>query len=902
MVDEKPYKYERPEQLPIPTYEEATSSRPQSAQPGFGPSEISDDAERQGLMRQQDPGGRQSRHGGYRPPTVESTRSSLDDDDVFLSISGDGSVRSSEEGLRREIIQMELEQPDGYGDRTQPSQMRQRLTKSIESLTSTFSSFHLPFRLSLPSFGFLFARVPRMPELPSSVWILLARFFAIFLVMSLIYALFVSQIFPLRNRTSVGQMYDPESVRAFVQGHMDADSIRSYLQHLTSYPHMAGTEGSFVLAQWVEGLFAAAELEDVALHRYDVYLNYPKQGGRRVAIIDPPDLAWEAVIEEENAYENPTPQQQQTPVFHGLSRSGNVTGHLVYANYGSREDFQKLVEFGIDLKGAIVLVRYYGSQGDRGLKVKAAEMAGAVGCIIYSDPAEDGFVKGEPWPHGKWMPSDGVQRGTVGLTSWIAGDVLTPGFASTPNSHFPDGKKRISKDNNPALVNIPSIPVAWRDAQRLLQVLEGHGKELSGDWIGGVPKVNGWWSGDQSSPTVHLMNEQDEVDNQPIYNVVGQITGVEQPEKVIYVGNHRDAWCFGAADPGSGTAVMLEVIRVFGELRQLGWRPRRTIQFNSWDGEEYNLIGSTEYVEDNIEEIRRNGFAYLNVDVAVTGSKFSASGSPIFGNSLLRVLDRTSDPVRNQTLRSLWDESNSKVEGLGAGSDYVAFQDIAGTSSMDFGFDGPGYPYHSCYDNFEWMDEFGDPGFQYHKVLAQVWALMILELAEQPILPFDLSAYARSVKMYANEIKDYAAHAASSFSKGKPARSPQALNFDPLKEAIDIFIRNAEVIHSYEREWTDVVYGGGGYESNILAIKRMSHNTRMANFETHLLDLSEGGGLPGREQYKHIIFAPQIWNGYNEARFPGIRDAIDSGDWDLAQEQINKIGDIIRKASNELLH
>lgn len=541
-------------------------------------------------------------------------------------------------------------------------------------------------------------------------------------------------------------------------------------------------------------------------------------------------MAWEALLEEGQVYSDKTPYKAQTLVFHGHSRAGNVTGPLIYANYGSREDFESLQQRGINLTGSIALVRYYGTQGDRALKVKAAELAGAVGCLIYSDPNEDGFKKGEVWPKGRWRPEDSVQRGAVSLMSWVVGDVLTPGFASTPDA------KRVSKDNNPGLVNIPSLPLAWRDAQKLLQSLKGHGVKVDQDWIGGVPDVVEWWSGNQDSPIVRLVNEQDEEEKQPIWNVLGKISGLEQKQKSIIVGNHRDAWCLGGVDPGSGTAVMLEVVHIFSELLRLGWRPLRTIQFASWDGEEYNLIGSTEWVEDNIDDLRRNGIAYLNVDMAVFGSEFQASASPLFQKALLRVLDRTVDPVTNHTLRSIWDRSKSRLKGLGAGSDFVAFQDIAGTSSIDLSFEGPGSLYHSCYDNFEWMDKFGDPGFRYHKVMAQVLALLILEMADRPILPFDLIAYASAVHSYIDDLDKYAS------AKSKNDSNTQ-LNLDSLREAATQFTHDAREFHDWERIWTETVYGSGGVETSVMAIRRMSHNTRMANFETHLLDLAEGGGV-----------------------------------------------------------
>lgn len=340
-----------------------------------------------------------------------------------------------------------------------------------------------------------------------------------------------------------------------------------------------------------------------------------------------------------------------------------------------------------------------------------------------------------------------------------------------------------------------------------------------------------WWTGDQSSPIVHLKNEQDEVERAPIYNVLGKISGIEQPEKSIILGNHHDAWCFGAGDPGSGTAVFLEVVRIFGLLTEMGWRPLRTIEFASWDGEEYNLIGSTEHVEARLTDLRRDGFAYINVDIGAVGPDFEASASPLLNTALLHVLERVSDPAGNNSLRTVFADKGSKIRGLGAGTDFVAFQDMAGTSSLDMTFRGSGYPYHSCYDNFDWMDKFGDPGFEYHKAMAQILALLVIDLSDRELLPFDFKEYANSVAGYVRDLELYIA------GKGK------SLDMTPMHDAVKIFIQNARDFDEWGQAWNNLVFGaGGGFESNTMAVKRMSHNTRMANFETNLLDI-EGGGV-----------------------------------------------------------
>ena len=865
--------------LPIPTYEEATAHA-SSSRDNLGDGS---DAERQGLL------GREESH--YQPPTVESVRGSLDD----LASSISGSSRGSAEELRRELDQMDVDD-SATSSNTRP-RLRHRFSKRFSTLTRTLSAIQRPLQRylpRLPSFRFNFSISDARERMRDQGCLMLLRLFALLLVVTLVYVFFIGDIFNLNNRMIMGQTYSASSVENFFQGNVNETSIAETLKHITSFPHIAGTEGSFYLAGWVEQAFHHAGFDEVEREEFQVYLNYPRDDGRKVAIIDPPDLVWEATLEENNA---------ETPVFHGHSKSGNVTGPLVYANFGSREDFQYLADHGVSLNGTIALVRYYGTEGDRALKIKAAELAGAAGCIIYADPAQDGFVQGPAYPKGRYMPADGVQRGGVSLMSQVVGDVLSPGWASTPGE-----KRRLSPEESPGLTQIPSLPIAWRDAQRLLQALEGHGSKVPEGWVGGVPKIQGWWTGDQASPTVHLMNLQDEVNRESIYNVHGTIIGLEERDKKIIIGNHRDSWCLGSVDPGSGTAVFLEVVRVFGELLSYGWRPLRTIEFVSWDAEEYNLIGSTEYVEKEIEHLRSNAYAYLNVDVGVSGSNFRAAGSPVFERSVMQILGRLSDPTANKTLKDIWKEKDSKLDPLGAGSDYVAFQDIAGTSSIDFGFEGEAYPYHSCYESYEWMEKFGDPGFQYHKLLAQFWGLLILDVSENPMLPFDLQAYARYITGWVKQLEEFAKSKKADVNLEAMFKAAEQLESDTLK------------FEAWNQVWHDAVWGSGGYESNVMAIQRVNHNLRMASFDTHLLDLEKDGGvsstfslfdskhstnlsqIPNRTQFRHVVFGPELWSGYDASIFPAIRDTINTGNWTLAQHWIDRVAGIIHTASSNLLH
>ncbi|KAJ5294573.1 hypothetical protein PENANT_c006G04755 [Penicillium antarcticum] len=858
MGDEK-YDYQA---QPIPSYEEATGI-PSSSRSDLGEGT---DLERQGLLGHDHASTR-----GYHPPTVESARSSLDDLDSEASHSDRGST----DELRRELDQMDVDD-SASSSLTGRSRLGHRFSKQLSSLTRTLSAIQRPFQRYMPSFRFTINLGDARARFQDQGCIMMLRLFALLLVVALVYVFFIADIFNINSRMVMGQSYSSASVENFVQGHINETNIAENLRRVTNYTHIAGTEGSFVLSQWIEQEFHKAGFDEVTREEFQVYLNYPRQDGRKVAIIDPPNLAWEAKLEEDNA---------KDLVFHGHSKSGNVTGPLVYANFGSRDDFKALAEKGIDLKGSIALVRYYGTETDRALKIKAAELAGAVGCIIYSDPAEDGFVKGPAYPEGRYMPSDGVQRGGVSMMSQVVGDVLSPGFASTPGE-----KHRLAPEESTGLPKIPSLPLAWRDAQHLLQGLNGHGSKVPKEWVGGVPEVKEWWTGDQNSPVVHLMNLQDEVERQPIYNIHGRILGMDERDKKIIVGNHRDSWCMGSVDPGSGTAAFLEVVRAFGELLTYGWRPLRTIEFVSWDAEEYNLIGSTEHVENEIEELRANAFAYLNVDVGVSGSKFRVSASPVFERTVTQILGRLSDPYANATLKDLWEKRGSKIEPLGAGSDYVAFQDIAGTSSIDFGFEGEPFPYHSCYESYDWMVQNADPDFQYHKILAQFWGLLLLDLSENPMLPFDVEAYGTSVTGWVKDLNE--------FAKSKKAE----VNMEPMFKAAAELQANTARFQSWNKIWHDTVWGLGGYESNVMAVQRVNHNARMASLDTNLLDLEEGGGVPNRTQFRHVIFGPELWSGYDAALFPAIVDSINTGNWTLTQYWIDRVANTIHTASDKLLH
>ncbi|KAK7932165.1 glutamate synthase [Apiospora marii] len=894
---------------PIPTYDEAVHSSASNNDwqpPPRSPADYRPDAETEAQSLLTSSAGQRPRvPAGYRPPHVET-----DDEESNWSLESDDDDDAPEDAqMRREMQELEVEDPlNGSHSSSNSSLWRKRINFSLPQWKWRWRLPRLTVRLPRQTDGITESRtesgtqepnpnenerrwilpnVPTVQNLPSlpkismdsaAVLILIGRLLAVFLILGFLYLIFMSDLFANFSRRVGGK----NSVRLHVQMAISPGRMRDTLQHFTSYAHIAGTEGDFALAMDVRNDMLKSGLEDVRVDEYYVYLNYPKPDGRAVEIMseDGKNAKWSAKLEEDDT--GGATAGRQTLAFHGHSKSGNATGPLIYANYGSREDFQKLKDKGIETKGAIALVRYYGTQGDRALKIKAAELAGFAGCLIYSDPADDGFVKGPTAPEGRFMPADGVQRGGVSLMSWVVGDVLTPGWASTK------GQPRMMTNQTKGLVQIPSLPLAWRDAQVLLQHIQGFGEPCSDDWRGGVPDVE-WWSGNSSSPIVRLRNEQDENEQQPIWNIYGKIVGIEQNEKSIIIGSHRDAWGFGATDPGSGQAVFLEVARVFGDLLARGWRPLRTIEFMSWDAEEYNLIGSTEYVENNLDALRDDAWAYINLDTAVTGPDFAADGSPMFKAVLSKVLERVDDPQRNVSLHALWEEKRAKLGGLGAGSDYVAFQDIAGTSSIDIRFEGDRFPYHSSYDNFDWMVRVGDPDFVYHGLLGQVLGLLILELADRPVLAFDVGAYARAMGRYLSDLWK--------FCEAKGVK----LDFEPLKKAINEVENSVMQTQLWAIKWEQDVTNANGWEPAALGRLRTAYNTRLADFETALLDLEYGGGIPNRTQFVHVVYGPQLWSGYDEAYFPAIRDAVESGDMQLAQEITDKTGKIISEAAKVMI-
>jgi N-acetylated-alpha-linked acidic dipeptidase len=577
--------------------------------------------------------------------------------------------------------------------------------------------------------------------------------------------------------------------------------------------------------------------------------------------------------------------------FNGSSASGDVTGQVVYANYGSLEDFDFLAAQHIDLHGKIVICRY--GANFRGVKVYVAQQRGAVGVLIYSDPQDDGYFKGDAYPNGPWRPETGVQRGSVQFLFQYPGDPETPGVASTLD--LPDSARISPKGNQPQIV---SIPISYHDAAPILKALKGQG--VPQGWQGALPfsyhlgEVSG-----AGAVKVHLYSQQD-YQRRIIWDVIGRIAGTVYPDELVIAGNHRDAWVYGAADPNSGTAAMLESVHGIGVLLKQGWRPQRTILFCSWDGEEEGLIGSTEWVEQHGKQLER-AVAYFNTDVAVSGPEFIAAAVPSL-KQFIRDIARSVPSPLGSTVYAQWKQlrrapdprrsSNNPpppgevdISDLGSGSDFTPFLQHAGVPSTDIGSEGPYGVYHSVFDNYAWFTQNADPHFLYLQQMARVFGLEALRMADADVLPYDYVAYAHSISAYIEAAK----RRAEASNENSPEQGTRAvdekiaeLDFAPALAAAARFATAAEAAHNRQTAPT----------GDLAKLNRALRQT-----ETALL--SEAG-LPNRAWYRHTIFAPGQYTGYAAVVIPGVNEAISARNPSVAAQQLSVLAQALDRAAATL--
>src|SRR6202171_773918 len=625
------------------------------------------------------------------------------------------------------------------------------------------------------------------------------------------------------------------------------DRIRAYLERMSREPHHAGSAASRAVAEYALGLFREFGL-DAHIEEFEALLPYPT--ARSLDLISP--VKFHASLKEPAIPEDPTSgQATQLPTFNAYSATGDVTAQLVYANYGMTEDYEQLKKLGIDVKGKIVITRY--GKGWRGVKPKLAAEHGAIGCLIYSDPRDDGYFQGDVYPKGALRPLDGVQRGSVMDMPLGVGDPLSPGWASEK------GSRRLPISEARTIMKIPVMPISYADATPLLQSLAGPVAPESWRGARGFTYHIGPGPG-----TAHFKLDFD-WSTRPLYDVIAVIPGSEYPDEWIIYGNHHDAWVNGAHDPLSGASSLLETARTLSELRKQGWKPKRTIVLALWDGEEFGLVGSTEWVEKHGEELSRKAVVYINSDTNSKG-RLGASGSHTLERFMSEVLRDIPDPgdsgktllesARNRRGPSPDGQIESSRPGfhlgpLGAGSDYVAFLDHVGIASMNLGFGGPNQNgvYHSIYDDFTWYTRFADPDFTYGKALSQVTTTTLMRLADAPLLPFEFGEFSQTVRAYIGEIKK--------------------VDFAPLLKQLDA---------------TDVA--SKRFEAAVAGAtpEQMAKANRVLLLAERALLISPG--LPHRDWYRHSIYAPGMYTGYGAKTLPGIREAVEESRMDEATQQV----------------
>lgn len=650
-----------------------------------------------------------------------------------------------------------------------------------------------------------------------------------------------------------------------------------HLKRLTAEPHLAATPGDHDTALYVADKFRAAGL-DTEIVPYRVLLNQPLE--ERVEAFD---AAGKILMHgptpehiEGEPYEN---NPRAVMPFHGSSGSGDITAEAIYANYCRKDDFDRLFAHHLSLNGKIVLCRY----GDnfRGVKVYLAQMYGAAGVLIYSDPQDDGFKRGPVYPNGPWRPETAVQRGSVQFLFKYAGDPETPGIASTPS--LPDSA-RLPNDKTGNQPSIVSIPLSWHDAEPILRAMTG--PEAPKEWQGGLPFKYHLGVTGQGGVRVHLVSRQD-YQRRIIWDVIGTLRGARSPDETVVVGNHRDGWVYGAVDPSSGTAAMLETIHGFGTLVKHGWRPARTVVFCSWDAEEEGLIGSTEWVEQH-EAALQNAVAYFNVDVAVSGPDFSAAAVPSLKPFIREIAQAVPSP-KGGSVYEQWKlkpgaksrpdpSANSdaspaevRVGDLGSGSDYTPFLQHEGVPSVDIGSGGPYGVYHSVFDDYAWFTQNADPKFAYLQQMARVLGLEALRMADTDVLPYDYVNYARELGASIEVAKKRAG--AARLSK---------LDFAPAEAAAARFTSAAEMAHARQL-------------ANPADPSPLNHALRRA--ESAFLNPA---GLPNRPWYRHTVFAPGEFTGYAVMVLPGVNEAIEAHDLATAEGQLAAVTEAIERSAAAL--
>jgi len=690
----------------------------------------------------------------------------------------------------------------------------------------------------------------------------------------------------------------------------DAKRLRDAMQRLSARPHHVGSPYDKDNAEWILAQFKSWGL-DAQIETFDVLFPTPKE--RVVELLEP--THYTAKLLEPPVAGDPTSSQQneQLPTYNAYSIDGDVTGRLVYVNYGLPRDYEELDRLSISVKGAIVIARY--GQSWRGIKPKVAAEHGAIGCIIYSDPKDDGYGQGDVFPDGPMRNENGVQRGSVLDMPTYPGDPLTPGVGAKGNV------KRLAIKDAATITKIPVLPISYGDAKPLLAALKGPMAPES--FRGGLPISYHVGPGPAK---VHLKLAFN-WDIKPVYDVIAKIPGSEAPDQWVIRGNHHDGWVNGAEDPISGQIALLEEARALGELLKQGWKPKRTIIYCAWDGEEPMLLGSTEWAEYHADELKQHAAIYINSDGNGRGF-LQAQGSHSLEKFVNGVARDITDPEKNITV---WKRSQAqrlvgrqddrrpddrkdarsrpdlRIGALGSGSDYTAFIDHLGVASLNVGYGGEdeGGIYHSIYDDFYWYTHFADVDFVYCRALAQTIGTMVLRFADADVLPYDFTDFADTIHRYSDEVKtllknkqeqvhdrnqdlDNGVYSAASDPRNPTVAPPKEemppfLNFSPLDNA------QTALDHSAERYAKAIKAFTSGTDHAVPALQGL--NDKLMQAERRLLNAD---GLPRRPWFQHLIYAPGYYTGYGVKTLPGVREGIEEKRYQEAEKEIVRVSQALQ--------
>ena len=702
-----------------------------------------------------------------------------------------------------------------------------------------------------------------------------------------------------QERAILGFANDRVAAHRALEGRFDdalrRENLREWMRHLSSHPHHVGSPFGKEVAEFLAEKFRAWGY-DTEIETFHVLFPTPRV--RRLEMTAP--TRFTASLAEPALAEDATSGQadEQLPSYNAYSVDGLVSGKLVYVNYGMPADYDELERRGIDVTGKIVLARYGGSW--RGIKPKAAAERGAIGCVIYSDPRDDGYVQGDVYPTGAYRMDRGIQRGSVADMPLFPGDPLTPNVGATEQA------ARLSLDEAPTLTKIPVLPISYADAEPLLRALGG--PLAPATWRGGLPLTYHLGPG----PTTVEIELAFNWDIEPAYNVIATLEGAETADQWILRGNHHDAWVNGARDPISGLVVLMEEARAIGALAAAGWRPKRTIVFAAWDAEEPGLIGSTEWAELHADTLRARAVAYINTDGNSRGF-LNVGGSHTLERFVNQIAREVTDPQTGlsvserlharRLVRGTSDDldatSDHRIGALGSGSDYTPFLQHLGIASLNLSYSGEsgGGSYHSIYDSADHYERFGDPTFEYGIALAQTAGRAVLRLADADVLPFQFTTFADTVGGYVDEVVDLtdgmrdettrltrlladgryeaAADPTATFVSPRPESPVPYLNFAPLHNAVR---RLDDTATAYDAALEAAIANGTISNETRRAVNRIVMLTERS--------LTRDDGLPRRAWFSHQIYAPGFYTGYGVKTLPGVREAIEERAWNEASEQI----------------